>query len=180
MLERIKTFLECFFVWNVKPRGGIGEADVVGIFAFGFRKNAKPGLSNLAMAGFAEAIYRNFNLPTISQWEVDKAITQYSCHTVIRRHREENKYLDTLEVARQIVEEMKTQNWKKVLVIAHHLHVWRCVRILKKLGVEIIIPTRLDLIPFDPQSEQWWTRGPKRWIFKEIFIRLGSFAKGWI
>lgn len=185
MIERIKTFFECFFVWNIEPEKKSWKettgADVIGGFAFGFRKNEKPGKSNEVMARFAEAYRERFCLPIIAQWEIDKAMRRNSCHAVIRKHlKVEGRYLDTLEIARQIVEKMKEQDWKRVMIFTHSLHAWRCSKILEKMGVKVIIPVGLHLVPFDRRSEQWWTRGPKRWIFKEIFIRLGSFARGWI
>lgn len=180
MLERIKTFLNCFFVRKVKPQGKLSEADVIGAFSLGFLKN-DPGLSNEVMARFVEKLFNIHQLHIISQWEITDAmrVTLIPIKN-IHEHRIKGKYLDTLEVAAQMVEEMKKQGWKKIVVVAHPLHVWRCVKILQKLGVEPIIPARLKTIPFDPRSEQWWTRNRILWTIKEIPIRLGSFVKGWI
>ncbi len=182
MLERIKIFFECFFTWKVKPKGKLNGADVVGIFAFGFLKRS-PGKSNRAMAKIAEKMYKlNQRLFVISQWEIADLL-EYKIFPMesIREHRIKGKYLDTLEVATQMVEEMWKRDWKKkVIVIAHSLHVWRAVKVLQKLGVETIIPVRLKTIPFDPKSEQWYTRNWFFWVVREIPARLYHFLKGWI
>ena len=146
MLERIKTFLKCFLVRKVKPKRRPSEGDVIGAFAFGFRKHGKPGKSNKHMARLAEMLHEKFCLPIISQWEIDKAMKRSSCHAVV----------------------------------AHSLHVWRVAKVLQKLGVETIIPVRLKTIPFDPKSEQWYTRNRFFWVAREIPARLYHFLKGWI
>lgn len=182
MIEKIRTFLGCFFTRKIESQDP-GKADVIGAFAFAFLKHG-PGRSNEVMAQILERLFKLYNLPIISQWEIDDAIQDQGVksHVVkrIEKHRAQGKYLDTLEVAVQMVEKMKRQGWKKVVTVAHPLHVWRVARILERLEVEPIISPYLWSVPFEPKSEQWWTRNRILWTIKEIPIRLGSFIKGWI
>jgi len=134
------------------------------------------------MAKLVEDLSIKYNLPIISQWEIADMIKKARNHlkAVVLEHRIKGKYLDTEEVAEQIMVEMKKQTWKNVVVIAHSLHVWRCVKVLEKLGAEIIIPDGLEIIPFDFQSEQWYTRNFLFWIVREIPARIFYFLKRWI
>lgn len=182
MLERIKTFFECFLVRRAKPQGRPSEAEVIGAFSLGCSKYGL-GLSNEVMAEFVEELHRvhDKDLTTILQWEIANSIKDiFLSIKPISAPQIKRKYLDTLEVAAQMVKEMRSHSWKKVIVVAHSLHIWRMVKVLKKLGVEPIIPARLETIPFDPGSEQWWTRNRFLWTIKEIPVRLLSLAKGWI
>jgi len=135
------------------------------------------------MAKLIEDLSIKYNLPIISQWEIADIIKKAKNHlkAVVLEHRIKGKYLDTKEVAEQMMIEMKKQIWNNVVIIAHPLHVWRCVKVLEKLGTEeIIIPDGLEIIPFDFQSEQWHTRSFPLWVVKEIPARIFYFLKGWI
>jgi len=176
-----KTLIDCFLVWKINPKRGKQQPDLVGVFSFGFRKDG-PGLSNIAMARLVERLSEKYNLPVISQWEVADGITRKRnlIEKIIREHRIKGEYLDTREVAIQMVAEMKKKGWKKIIIIAHSLHAWRCVKALEKLGIETIIPDELRMIPFDSKSKQRRTRNLFLWIIREIPTRLYFLLKGWI
>jgi hypothetical protein len=182
LLRKIKTFFGCFIIRRLKPQDP-GQADVVGAFSFAFLKDGF-GRSNKEMARVVEDIHKGWDLPIMSQWEIAYAVqdqeSKKALETIIEKHREEGKYLDTLEVAEQMAEQMKKRGRKKILVVAHPLHVWRAVKILQKLGVKALVAPLLWSVPFEPKSEQWWTRNRFFWTIKEIPIRLGSLLKGWI
>ncbi len=162
------------------PEGEIKDAQVISAQSFGFR-NSDPGLSNKAIAEIVWNIAQKRGLPMILQWEVAYALPDEPDNlTVIRSHRIKGEYLDTMEVLSQTKEIMGKQRWEKAIVVAHPSHIWRVKKMFEKMGVKIIIPSGLRDIPFDPQSEQWWTRNIFFWILREIPVRLICLAKGWI
>jgi hypothetical protein len=192
VLKKIKLFLQCFSVWKVKPKGDVCRAKVIGAFSFGRRikgKKVLPGSSNEAIADIvAEGMYldkiqESDHLIPVVQWEIDRAMDLHFRvygHEILS-HQKFGKYLDTREVARQMVEMMAQWGEDKVIVVAHRLHVWRVVKVLEKLGVEPIISAYQPIqIPFDPESRQWFTRNKLFWIIREIPARLLYLLRGWI
>lgn len=193
MIRNLRTFSECFWPFpcseDIEHKGNVSEdltgADVIFTQSFGFeRKNSKivPGLSNEAMAReLVWKIFQNYPHPMILQWEVADALPKKpDIFWVIRKHRKEGKYLDSYEVAFQAMEIMNKYGWKKLILVAHPWHMWRKIRIFKKMGIEVIIPPDLKLVPFDKKSEQWWTRNWFLWTVREIPTRLIYKARGWI
>ncbi len=130
-------------------------------FSFGHR-GQEPGLSNEAIA---EAI-QQFKPDIIStQWEIGKALRKLDIipeHEVLI-HREKGHYLDTEEVARQMVEFIKNNDLtdKDIYLAAYRDHVTRCIKIFrKKFGIDTKpMPSEIE-IPCDPKSRQIWTRSP--------------------
>ncbi len=189
MIKTLWTFVECLYPFplgrDIKPKGDLAEADVIFAQSFGFRrKNSKiiPGLSNEIMG--KELVWKQYlksDLPMILQFEVANTLPEKLKDLwVIRGHREEGKYLDSKEVAEQTVEIMEKYGWNTIILYAHTWHMWRKIKIFKKMGIEVIIPSDLKLIPFDKKSEQWWTRNLFFWTIREIPTRLIYKTRGWI
>ena len=76
--------------------------------------------------------------------------------------------------------------WCIPLLVAHPEHIQRCFHIARKIfGNNSCTTTDYASFGwidwFDPKSVQWWTRGPWRWFFYEIFIaRPHHLLHGWM
>ncbi len=131
------------------------------VLAFSFGSRARePGLSNEAMA----EVIRRLAPDVISvQWEIGRALRNLGItpHHEVLAHRRNGRYLDTEEVASQMLNFLQASNLQNetVSVVAHPDHLSRCVKILRKLGITAVVLVRAD-IPYDPQSQQIWTRSP--------------------
>ena len=180
----IETFFDCIFKWGIEPKGEIKDADVIIAQSFGFRFDGtklSPGLSNEEIARRVWGAALEYKLPMILQWEVADALPtrlKESVLEVVRKHRTEGEYLDTEEVLFQTKKIMDENNWKKAVIYAHPLHIWRVKKQAEKVGIEVIIPQWLDSIPFDPKSEQWWTRNKFVWKLREAPARVFLLLKG--
>ncbi|MBI2047692.1 MAG: hypothetical protein HYT27_00990 [Parcubacteria group bacterium] len=136
-------------------------------FSFGMG-GSEAGISNKVMAQVISKLQPDI----ISvQKEIGKALRDLGVtldHEVFA-HQTQGKYLDTEEVARQMITFLKTKKLheKYVSVIAHPAHISRCVRILRKLGLQKITLIHAD-IPYDPLSEQIWVRSPLLYRTREI------------
>lgn len=128
-------------------------------FSFGHR-GTEPGISNEAMATVIQKLMPVPDIISV-QWEIGKALKQLGItpqHEVLT-HRRAGRYLDTEEVARQMLDFLHVSNLQNVIiaVLAHPAHLSRCIRILRKLGIRETVPINAD-IPYDPESHQIWTR----------------------
>lgn len=187
MMGRMKTLFQCFLCWNVRTFAigviAYGKPDVVIALSLGLCagriKSLKrfPGLSNEVMA---EIIKEDFkDLPKILQWEVADALGDLKAKR-INEHRIKGQYLDTYEVVSQIRDLMFHDGMKCAILIAHPLHAWRAMKVCEKMGIATLVPNGLERIPFDHLSVQSWTRGPIRFILREIPARLLYWYRGWI
>lgn len=153
--------LDCFRVEEMQPSSGddLQVADSIVAFSMGFIKEEgviKPGKSNEFLAGVVEKYQKQFKLPVISQWEIAECL-QEAAHLIIRKHRKEDKYLDTHEVAYQAKRVLNVEKLSRPIIVAEPFHMWRCFMTVKKLG---FFPRVADTsgCPFDEKSEQKWTR----------------------
>jgi len=191
VLKKLKLLFECFFNWpfccSIKPEGKVEDADVIIAPSFGQGKN-DPGFSNVDIAGYIFiALMELQNLPLILQWEVESVYSSFlkgleerpTLHT-IKTHHQWWKYLDTYEMLSQAKQIMEQEGWSKPVLVAHSWHLWRAKRVLEKMGINPIIPSGLNIISFDSESTQWWTRNWLFWILREIPARLIHFKRGWI
>lgn len=193
MWNKIITLLQCFFCWRVEVFSRsqmIGKAivnhgipDVVIAQSFGLRagnvKNPKglPGFSNEVMAKIIKQDFKD--LPKILQWEVADALGDRKVKR-IEQHREKGEYLDTYEVISQTKEFMLRSGMKRAVLIAHPFHAWRVKKVCEKMGIRVVVPYDIIIVPFDPLSVQWQTRNLKSWIFYEMIARLIYWHRGWI
>jgi hypothetical protein len=152
-------------------------------FSFGIGPGGTPGASNEALAQFAFGRFRL--LPKVLQIEVAQAyeaLDPGGVGKVFARHRRPKKHFDTREVAWQAREFLREQgpDWRDVIVLAHPHHMPRAVATCRRLGMRPIAPPGLETIPFDPESEQVWTRDQERWYRREVKAALWYQLRWWI
>lgn len=141
-------------------------------FSFGDR-GEEPGLSNEVMAKVILRLAPDIMDIISVQWEIGKALRRLYVtpnHEVLM-HRRDGSYLDTDEVASQMINFLRASNMRNetIYVVAHPAHMSRCIRILRKLGLTGVIPVHAD-IPYDPKSHQVWTRSPLLFRIREIIV----------
>lgn len=138
-------------------------------FSFGCRGN-RPGLSNEAIA---KAIAKRADWHTTFvcvQWEIGTALREIGFFP----DQEINflsgeKHLTTIDVAihmKALINACHLHDFE-VNVFAHQLHMRRCLRALKLLGIDAN-PIWIK-VPFDRESSQWWTRSVSQWYIREIY-----------
>tara|TARA_Y100000310_G_scaffold149264_2_gene148542 strand:+ start:164 stop:688 length:525 start_codon:yes stop_codon:yes gene_type:complete len=159
-------------------------------FAFGCDLDGdeiRPGVSNEAIASIVVAGQNINKYPPqpaiIVQREINDVFQakEWDVKSVfeIRKHRVSEKYLDTQEVAEQAAEIMHDNDWQAAVVVAHHGHVKRCIKCLEKLGIKSINLGSLQIVPYNKDSSQWWTRSWFLWWLREIPTRAYYKLKGW-
>lgn len=136
--------------------------------------NDDPVHVDLAQAG--DAFAESMKAPRLYQWEIADQATGKIDLCVERNGM---KYLDTRQVL------VATKKWcdkhditDVILVCASH-HQWRVKLSAKKIGFNVI-GVRTIANQWDPLSEQWWTRGPKRFWIREVPTFVYYFLRGWI
>lgn len=166
-------------------QGEVADADCVIGFAFGGVRDGqvlRPGASNAALADFARQHLAH--LPLILQWEVADAYgkpAQGRPLFRIDRHRRPGKYLDTYEVAAQSRDLMDRHGWYTAVILAQGHHLPRAAQVCQKLGLQIVTPPGLGVVPFCPDACQWWTRGRRSWFGREAATMVYyRFWKQWM
>ena len=149
-------------------------------YIFGNIKTARCGDTNVNF--FTYFIDKNFkDKPLVLQFEIANELAHKNYVIFeIKEHRNKGEYLDTNEVAQQALKIMDKQNLEKPVLVAHPFHVPRVDAVCKKLGIKTIVPSGLNSIRFDPDSEQEWTRNPKAWGIREELAILESKKRGLI
>jgi hypothetical protein len=146
--------------------------------SFGIGPNGAPGQSNTALKRVMEEVRRRYGCKLIAQCEIGDLLE--NPEMVVRKHRENNrrdtpKYLDTLEVLRQMCVYIErsgaSSKSRHVVVVAHPDHWARCAAVVRAMGFIPLAPEGLETIPYDPQSTQWWTRKRALFILREYLIR---------
>lgn len=119
-----------------------------------------PGLSNEAMAKVIQQLAPDIISVQVEIGQALRTLGVIPNHEV-KTHQKHGRYLDTEEVARQMLiflhEKMCNGD---ISVVAHPIHLPRCVSILRKLGVRTLVNAAYTTIPCDPQSYHFWTRSP--------------------
>lgn len=146
----------------------IEKSQVVIAQAFGMARDG-PGRSNEALALIAQAHYERYGLPIIAQIEVAEALAVLgvSVHTVVRAHRQPGKYLDTVEVLRQAKAVCDLNGWSVATLVSHPHHSDRVQAIAQRLDFRHTF-TAVSAPVYDLASTQWWTRGPIRFMLREL------------
>jgi hypothetical protein len=147
--------------------------------AFGWRHGPNgtklPGLSNEVLARTVASL----NADVISvQWEIGSALQAMGItpdHQVFK-HQTAGKYLDTIEVLRQEVEFLGSENLlsEQIRVVAHPDHMSRVMRELSKLGVTNAVPVLVS-VPYDPKSAQVWTRSRLLFTAREAVVNVARW-----
>lgn len=173
--EFIKKLFQCFFDWPGKCAAGEELSASLANIAFSFGDSEK---SNYFLAKKADKLIIKYETPTIAQWEIGDYLSKGKIAT-IKKGRVVSQYLNTYEVAFRAAEICKKLNIKKILILAHPHHAWRCKKTLEKLGLSVgVIDT--SGCPYDSSSNQIWTRSRALFIPREILARLMYLVKGYI
>ena len=199
-IQKIVHFLRgiwvCFFYWRVEPANSVrlADCDVVLAQDFGLRKN-DPGKSNRILAEVIRHLQYQYPLPPplVQQATRDALPPDYLLSGVAEQHGVAGKYLDTREVFRQHAKVCHRKGWRRVIVVAHPDHLWRVMEVVRAFDLEPVamelsgfehafepIAADTDNVPYDPLSLQWWTRGRKRFLVREIPTRIYYLLRGWI
>lgn len=169
--------------WNMSPatEAQLKKADCIVGFSFGQRQNNQPGLSNKALAKIINQLHRKYpDKEVMVQWEIADCLNfDLRKGRVVRKHRYDGEYLDTREVGLQM-QDLLWDPHNRPIVVAHPLHMWRCIKTLEKLNFINPVPADCRSVPCDPQSVQSWTRSNLRFASRELPGRFFYLAKGWI
>jgi hypothetical protein len=148
--------------------------DCVIALAFGYRRTHGkiiPGPSNEALA---EVVHEKYSgLPKILQFEVADAFAKHDNEPILRieQHRT-GAYMDTREVLVQASELCKKSGWETAALVAHPSHLPRVRACAEKLGLRVSTDQIDEMqgldIPYDPQSDQSWTRSRWRMQLHEV------------
>lgn len=185
MIQFIKRLFQCFFDWrdkNYATKKQYDEAEVVIASSFGGKDPGNGDCkSNIFLANLANELHEEYGIPIIAQWEIGGLSN--STLKIIWGSRFKGEYLDTFEVAYQAAKKCKELGIKKVLVLAHPDHALRCKWVLEEIGKKLKLKLKVSIIdasgcPYDPQSNQKWTRSARKFIPREILARLMYLAQG--
>lgn len=155
------------------------NCDVIFIFAFGSPKELA---SNQILAQRGIDLYQSYDkqVPIVTQKDIP--LSSESNHHLYFLDSDIKGYCCTLKLIKIFSSLAKSNDWKKVLVVAAPMHIKRCVRDLMKLGFEICEDTYILNIKsinankkykfYSINSAQIWTRDPLFFWFREIPLRL--------
>lgn len=173
----LKKILEC---WSHPPYATLAEmrsADAITLPPFGTHRDGESiGVSNYYLGEACRKLHQQLpNIPLLLQWEhedmeepklpIQKRIGLRGSHHINTR-----EYFKAVAV---------TPHVKRIILIAHQDHVWRSKWIAEKLGFEVLLADPGD-IPYDPISEQWWTRSRRIFLCWEFLTRIHHILRGWI
>lgn len=165
-------------------------------FAFGFgpakiknpskQYNPKyyyPGKSNEALAKVIEKIYKKIKIPIYAQWEVAEALKKKKI-PVKYVAKPGKDYLGTKGVIEKMLKN-GLNNYKKIIIVAHPDHIYRCKKITEKAFKEkeykvTILIANNSTVPYDSKSVQPWTRNKKAFIKHEKSSREYAKKSGWM
>lgn len=146
----------------------------IGIIAFSFGLTEEeeygiyPNKCNEIIGKIARKIYRRIqradNIPVlILQWEIALDYTfqevKIRPDLIINRTQPNERHLSSEEIIAQAIPIFKELGVTKVISIAQYLQNFKCKKLLKKAGFEIL-PVKIEKIGFCKESLQRWTRGP--------------------
>lgn len=176
------TIIDCFGNWQVPPASDkqMRTADCIVAFSYGLDEGNQPGSTNEEEALIVSDLQRRWGLPLMLQWEVADCLPlKLRNHQIVRQHRIKGKDLDTREVAIQIAAELLRDPRYRPIVVAHPLHMWRCMKSLDQLGFQSMAADTKG-VQCNPHSVQKWCRSPARFVPHEIAGRLLYLKNGWI
>ena len=126
------------------------------------QRNEEPGLSNEALARVIQQLEPDVILV---QWQIGTALRRLGIaptHEVSKHRKPGRHYIDTEEVARQMLGFLSESGLRdeNISVVAHPIHLPRCISVLRKLGVTSVVNAIYASVPCDPKSNHFWTRSP--------------------
>jgi len=162
-----------------------------GVFTLMKQRNFDMGKPNLSLVRECVSLIKRYKIKTcILQWELsyglwlfldDDLYRSMDIHTIWP----EAKYLDTRGFSLRVAEICGKNKLWKVVSVAHGGMAARAALVIlkafkeKRLAISISIPPQRTKC-FDSFSVQPWTRGPARWLAREILVRLYYRFKGWV
>lgn len=135
-----------------------------------------PGRSNDALAAYV--LHSGISLPILAQQEIDLSLRSTGhrgANYVIESDPSDGAYLDTYGFLLWAQEVLNEKGYKAPLLIAHPHHLPRVQAVAAKLGIAAITRGGLRSV-WDKNSAQPWTRGPARWIMRELGA-IGLYAR---
>jgi hypothetical protein len=145
-------------------------------FAFGWRRaghGRAPGASNIELAAAATTL--GAKLPLVAESDVADALADRSSLIGVCGLLPGRTSVGTAGVARAAAAILHAKGCCCVVVIAHPGHRRRARACCRREGLLVARYPRLS-IAYDPDSVQWWTRGPLRWWLREIPLRCADWV----
>jgi hypothetical protein len=198
----IFSALEDAIIWNIRPTrmDYASDVDKIAAFSFGYgpSKNGigqncyspehfHPGKSNDAIANIInDFIHKAPHVKQeniYAQWEIAESLKRHGIY-LDEAHiaKPAGKYLGTRGVAEMFYDNGLNQH-RTIAVFAHPMHLYRCLGTLDKLSLDRGSRCRLfvpdcNMVPFDNDSVQEWTKNILLWIIHEISSRAYARSKG--
>ncbi len=151
---------------DYQRHGDPADADCVVAAAFGYRQDGTPGRSNEQLASFIATRFPA--LPKILQFEIADALGDPKAIRISAPA--EAARLDTPDLIAQAKTVMDQHGWRTAIVVAHPHHVPWVDFLSQQAGIETITPDGLQVVGFEPESAQYWTRNKEAWQ-KEVRLR---------
>lgn len=177
-----------------RPQGALADADAFVLLGFGLGLGADgritSGLSNLALAQWVVA-HNPLRLPTITQEgtylalkELETAVPSLAVDTwVINLPHDPRVHVDTHGAALQVWLIFNNTGIRRPVLVTHPYQSERARRIFAKLPLDELIlpPIEATAVPFDPASDQRWTRSLFWYvIFEFLMARPIGRLFGWL
>lgn len=175
--------------WEV-PYASIQEmqsADALFAFSFGIGHNNTPGETNKALAYVTKHVLSRTRLPIYAQWEIAEELNNVHTPSTYVAYPTKG-YLNTSGVLEQFMKENK--NIRKVIIIAHPDHQFRCGELARTQGLIPLYPEIKNYLPnsdweafhcdhdgYWKDSTQDWTTSRDKYIKHEIYARVASYYK---
>jgi hypothetical protein len=174
------VLVEYCLTWKVSA-SDLSEVDGIVAFAFGNRVdklgNRSPGPVNELLAQALYKYYSLYHCKVWAQWEIAELISNRIPHADLvpvypnhDRTKDQLQYLSTKGVLEQIKKNLP--EGKRILVIAHRDHLWRCIRFTEKAGYQAVSSQSDMPDEYDPQSGQIWTTSREKYVLSDIISRL--------
>lgn len=162
------------------------------IIGLSFGKSEK---TNQYLADIVKQIYHDQSIMgnvienVFNQTEIANLYDGEGEQYVIYKAEEGKKYLDTIEIFRQVRDilridysknaEVKWEDLSSIIIVAHPLHLARCVKIAKLFGLNPL-EGRVSLnILYDRKDPQWWCRNKFFYMIWEClaYLKLYLFVE---
>ncbi|MFA5197410.1 MAG: hypothetical protein WC437_03205 [Patescibacteria group bacterium] len=150
------------------------------VCSFALREDSQePNPCNIRLAEAVERILEKATeeIHIVSQWEVAKKLKSDGVNpTLVVEPFLDGSYLDTKDVWAEAKVMFALLDITEVIIVANpFIHGFYVERMIKKDGFKVFhkYDTEIGPIGFDPESLQWWTRGPSRCLFYVGLSALG-------
>ncbi|MEW6610907.1 MAG: hypothetical protein AB1352_04785 [Patescibacteria group bacterium] len=143
-------------------------------FPFGGSLEYGPGAANEALGKIIDEVaWQWVEDLVVIQSPLDQCILTLEDLTISSRG-----YIDTEEVIGWANSFLQEKGVTEVRLVAHPFHRFYCARLLRRKGFDVeIVPT--GWVPFDRNSDGWWTRGPLRLMAYSVLATIGLHGIGY-